>query len=91
VLHYQEGVVVLLQDGPELEGGEGPPHYQVHGASVQPAEDGRADAGDEDDPELLQVGLPLRARDSISSGATSTLERLRMQGESGQELDSFPG
>jgi hypothetical protein len=54
VLHYQEGVVVLFQDGPELDGGEGPPHYHVHGAAVQPAEDARADAG-EDDPELLQV------------------------------------
>ena len=30
VLHYQEGVVVLIQDGSELDGGEGPPYYQVH-------------------------------------------------------------
>jgi len=32
---YQEGVVVLLKDGPEPDGGECPPHYQVHGAAVQ--------------------------------------------------------
>jgi hypothetical protein len=38
------------------DGGEGPPHYQVPEAAVQPAEDARADAG-EDGPELLQVGV----------------------------------
>ena len=36
VLYYQELVAVLLQDGPELHGGEGPPHYQVDRAAVQP-------------------------------------------------------
>ena len=48
--------MVLLQDGPEMDGGEGPPHVQLDRAAVQPAEDDRADAGDEEDPELLQVG-----------------------------------
>jgi hypothetical protein len=39
MLHYQEGGVVLLQDGPELEGG-GLPHFQLHDEfAVQPAED----------------------------------------------------
>jgi len=57
MLHYPEGVVVLLEDGPELDGGEGPRHYQVRGAAVQPAEDTRADAGDKEDPELLQMGV----------------------------------
>jgi len=33
MLHCQEGVVVLLQDGPELYGGEGPPHYQLDRAA----------------------------------------------------------
>jgi len=42
VLHYQEGVVVLLQYGPELDRGKGPPHYQLHGAAVQSGEDARA-------------------------------------------------
>ena len=39
------------------DGGEGPPHIQFPGAAIQPAEDARADAGDEGDPELLQVGV----------------------------------
>jgi len=55
--------VVLLQDGPELEGGEGPPHYELHGAAVQPAKDARANAGDKEDPELLQVGIAVKGPD----------------------------
>jgi hypothetical protein len=60
VPHYQEGVVVLFQDGPELDGGEGPPHYQLDRAAVQPAEDARADAGDKEDPELLKVWVAVK-------------------------------
>ena len=45
-------MVVLLQDGPELERSEGPPHYQLDRAAVQPAEDARADVSDKEDPEL---------------------------------------
>jgi hypothetical protein len=77
MLHYQEGVMVLLQDGLELDGGECPPHFQLHRASIQPAEDAGADAGDKEDPELLQVGLPLRARASISSRAMRGAGRRR--------------
>jgi hypothetical protein len=54
MLHYQEGVVVLLQDGSELEGGEGPPHGQLHDElAVQPAEDARTDACDKKNLESL--------------------------------------
>ena len=77
VLDYQEGVMILLKDSPELDEGEGPPHMQLNGAAVQPAEDARADAGDKEDPELLQVGLPLRARASISSVAMRGAGRRR--------------
>jgi hypothetical protein len=42
------------------DGGEGPPHYQLRGAAVQPAENAREDAGDEDDPVLLQVGVAVK-------------------------------
>lgn len=73
MLHYQKGVVVLFEDSPELDGGEGPPHYQLDRAAVELAEDARADDGNEDEPELLQLGLPLKTWASISSGATSTL------------------
>ena len=49
-------MVVLLQHGLELNRCEGPPHYQLDRAAIQPAEDARADAGDKEDPESLQMG-----------------------------------
>ena len=52
--------MVLLQDCPELDGGECPPHVQLHGAAVQPTEGARADGGDKQDPELLQVGVAVK-------------------------------
>jgi len=73
MFHHQEWVVVLLQDGPELDRGEGPPHYQLDRAAVQSAEDARADAYDKEDPELLEVGVAVKGRPSISSGAMRTL------------------
>jgi hypothetical protein len=48
-------MVVLLQDGPELDGGEGPSHYQLDRAAIQPAEDAGADATDKEDPESLHL------------------------------------
>jgi len=60
VLHYPDGVVVLIQDSPELNGGEGSPHNQLDRAAVQPGEDARADAGDKEGPELLQVGVAVQ-------------------------------
>jgi hypothetical protein len=50
------------------DGGEGPPYYQLHRAAVQPAEDARADTGDKDDPELLQVGVAVRSAQHLLGG-----------------------
>ena len=77
MLHYQEGVVVLLQDGPELDGGEGPPGYQLYRAAVQPAEDARADAGDKEDPVLLQVGVAVKGPGQHLSGGDKGSRRRR--------------
>jgi hypothetical protein len=60
VLHYQEGMMVLLKDGSELDGDESPPYYDLDRAAVQPTEDAGADAGDKEDPELLQVGVAIQ-------------------------------
>ena len=54
VLHDQEAVVVLLQDGHELEEGVGPAHIQLSDVAVQPAEDAGVVAADEEDPVALQ-------------------------------------
>jgi len=56
------------------DGGEGPPHSQLHDElAVQPAEDAGANAGDKENPELLQVGVAVSER-SISSGAMRTAQ-----------------
>jgi len=86
VLHSQEWVVVLIQDGPELDGGEAPPHY-LDRAAVQPAEDARADAGDKEDPELLQVGVAVKGPGQHLLGGDKHAQRLGEQGNVGQELD----
>jgi len=61
--------VVLLQDGPELEGGEGPPHIQLHDElAVQLAEDAGANAGDKENPELLQVEVAVQSAQHLLRG-----------------------
>jgi len=49
--------MVLLQDGPELDGGEGPPHYKLDRDAVQSAEDARMDVVDEMVFDMHQVGF----------------------------------
>jgi len=57
------------------DGGEGPPHSQLHDElAVQPAEDAGANAGDKENPELLQVGVAVSER-SISSGGDEDAKR----------------
>ena len=86
VLHYQEGVVVLLQDGPELDGGEGPPHAQLDRAAIQPAEDARADASDKEDPELLQVWVAVQGPGQHLLRGDGDAQRPGEQGDGGQEF-----
>ena len=87
MLHYQEGVVVLLQDGPDLNRGEGPPHYQLDRAAIQPAEDARADAGDKENPELLQGRVAVEGTGQHFLRGDVDAQHLGEQGDSGQELD----
>jgi len=42
MLHDQEAVVVLLQDGHELVDGKGAAHFQFREVAVQPIEDAEA-------------------------------------------------
>lgn len=56
VLHDQEAVVVLLQDGHELEDGEGAAHIQLRKVAVQPA---GAAATDEEDLIALQFQVAI--------------------------------
>jgi hypothetical protein len=73
-------------------GGRGPPQYQLPGDAVRAAEDALTNVdGDEDCPALLQVKVAVVARARISSGKTSTLERLGEQGDGGQKFDNQLG
>jgi len=55
VFHYQEGVVILLQDSHELEHGEGPQKIQLGDIAVQSAEDARVVAAYKEDLVPLQI------------------------------------
>jgi hypothetical protein len=55
-------VVVFLQDGHELEGGEGPAHVKLGDVSVQPAEDAGVVAADEEDLVALQFRVAVDGR-----------------------------
>ena len=68
MLHDQEAVVVLLQDGHELEGGEGPADVQLGEVAVQAAEDARVVAADEEDLEALQVVVAVEGRPASPRG-----------------------
>jgi len=67
------------------DGGEGPPHYQLDRAAVQPAEDARADAGDKEDPELLQVGVAVQSAQHLLRGDKHA-QRLGEEGDGGHRL-----
>jgi hypothetical protein len=70
------------------DGGEGPSHYQLDRAAIQPAEDARADAADKEDPELLQAGLPLGFGPASPLGHKDA-QRLGEQGDGGQEFEFY--
>jgi hypothetical protein len=82
VLHDHEAVVVLLQDGHELEGGKGAADLQRCDVAVQAAEDAGVVAADEEDLVALQfrvadegAGQQLRWRDEdveVSSSRETT-------------------
>ena len=55
MLHDQEAVVILLQDGHELEAGESPAHIQFGDIAIQAAQDTGVVAANEEDFVPLQV------------------------------------
>ena len=74
VLHDEEAVVVLLQDGHELEDGKCAAHIHFSDVTIQSAEDAGVVSAGEEDLVALQVEVWLfRASASISTGATKTL------------------
>jgi hypothetical protein len=60
MLHDQEAVEVLLQDGHELEDCESSAHLQLSDVAIQPAEDAGVVAADEEDLVALQFQVAVQ-------------------------------
>ncbi len=91
VLHDEEAVVVLLQYGHELEGGEGSPHVQLGDVPVQPAEDAGVVASDEEDLVTLQFRVAVYRLGHQLHRGDQDVEGLREEGDGGAEFDLHDG
>ena len=87
MLHDQEAVVVLLQDGHELEDGKGAAHFQLREVAVQPAEDAGVVAADEEDLVALQFQVAVEGAGQQLHGGDEDAEGLGEQGDGGEEFD----
>lgn len=87
MLHDQEAVVVLLQYGHELEGGEGPAHIQLGDVPVQPAEDAGVVAADEEDLIALQFGVAVDGSGHQLHRGDQDVEGLGEEGDGRAEFD----
>jgi hypothetical protein len=70
MLHYQERMVVLLQDGPQL-GRKAKALLTISSTMSSRSsvlEDAGADAGDKEDPELLKVGVAVQSVQHLLGG-----------------------
>ena len=87
MLHDQEAVVVLLQDGHELEGCEGAAHLQLGEVAIQPAEDAGVVAADEEDLVALQFQVAVEGFDQHLHRGDEDAEGLGEQGDCRVEFD----
>jgi len=87
VLHDQEAVVVLLQDGHELEDFEGAAHIQLRDVAVQPIEDAGAVAADEEDLVALQFQVAIEGASQHLHGGDEEAVGLGEQGDGGDKFD----
>jgi len=87
MLNDQEAVVVLLQHGHELEGGEGPAHFQLGDVPVQPAEDAGVVAADEEDLIALQFRVTVNGSGHQLHRGDQDVEGLGEEGDGRAEFD----
>jgi len=87
----QEAVVVLLQYGHELEGGEGSAHFQLGDVPVQPAEDAGVVAADEEDLRALQFGVAVNGSGHQLHRGDQDVEGLGEEGDGRAEFDLHDG
>jgi len=87
MLHDQEAVMVLLQDGHELGGCEGAAHLQLRDVAVQAAEDAGVVAADVEDLVALQALMAVEGAGQQLWGSDEDVEGLGEQGDGGMEFD----
>lgn len=87
MLHDQEAVVVLLQDGHELVDGKGAAHLQFRDVSVQSAEDAGVVAADEEDLVALQFQMAIEGAGKHLHGGDEDAEGLGEQADGREEFD----
>jgi len=87
VFYDQEAVVVLLQDGHELEEGVGAAHFQFREVAVQPAKDAGVVATDEEDLVALQFQVAIEGTGQQLHGGDEEAVGLGEQGDCGVEFD----
>ena len=91
MLHDQKAVVVLLQYGHELEGGEGSAHVQLGDVPVQPAEDAGVVAADEEDLIALQFRVAVDGSGHQLHRGDQDVEGLGEEGDGRAEFDLHDG
>ena len=91
MLHDEEAVVVLFQDHHELKGGEGPSHIQLGNVAVQPAEDARVVAADEEDLIALQFRVAVDGSGHQLHRGDQDVEGLGEEGDGRAEFDLHDG
>ncbi len=79
--------MVLLQDGHDLEDGDGAAHLQFCDIAVQPIEDARVVAADEEDLVALQFQMAIEGAGQQLHGGDEGAVGLGEQGEGREEFD----
>ena len=87
MLHDQEAVVVLFQDGHELIDCEGAAHIQHGDISVKPAEDAGVVAADEEGLVALQFRVAVDGAGQDLAGGDQDAEGIRGQGDGRVQFD----
>ena len=87
VLNDQEAVAVLIQDGHELEDGEGPADLQLGDVAIQPAENAGVVARDVEGPVALQLEVAVQGTDQHLHRGDKDVECLGEEGDCWVEFD----
>ena len=87
MFHDQEAVVILLQNGHELEDGESAADLQLCEVTIQLAEDAGVVARDVEDLVSLQVKMTVQGFDQHLHRSDKDIEGLGEQGDCRVEFD----